>query len=150
MVSPIGDPGAAANDGYPDFTPPPLTPEAERTEKGARNLLTSWARAIEMDEAGQAWAMMGRVGKAKWTEDQFENLFDDLGAVTVDVRGGQMEGAAGSSFYTVPTVITATDKAGKPVRFTGELVLRRVNDVPGATPEQLRWHFESVTLNRAK
>jgi hypothetical protein len=28
----------------------------------------------------------------------------------------------------------------------GDVVLRRVNDVPGATEEQLRWHIESTTL----
>ena len=28
----------------------------------------------------------------------------------------------------------------------GEVVLRRVNDVSGASPEQLRWHIDTTTL----
>ena len=74
-------------------------------------------------------------------------MFADLGKITVAVPTGTMEGAAGSSYYTAPVTITATDKDGRPVRIEGEAVLRRVNDVPGATAAQLRWHFERLTLN---
>lgn len=28
---------------------------------------------------------------------------------------------------------------------TGTVTLRRANDVPGATPEQLRWHADAAT-----
>jgi len=52
-----------------------------------------------------------------------------------------MEGAAGSLFYTVPVNI---DDGARTI--SGEIVLRRANDVPGATREQLRWHVESTTL----
>ena len=58
-----------------------------------------------------------------------------------------MEGAAGSSYYTAPVTVTSSDKDGRPVRIEGEAVLRRVNDVPGATPAQLRWHMDKVTLD---
>jgi len=29
----------------------------------------------------------------------------------------------------------------------GEIVIRRVNDVDGASDEQLRWHIESTTID---
>ena len=135
------------NDGNPDLTPPTLTPEAEKTETGARNVLTSWARAIELQEYDQAWSLMSDADQAKWSKAAFARLFADLDEITVAVPGGTMEGAAGSSYYTVPVTITATDPDGRPVRYEGEMVLRRVNDVPGATPEQLRWHVESTTLD---
>jgi hypothetical protein len=61
-------------------------------------------------------------------------------AAARDDRSGESEGAAGSIYYTAP--VTIIDGAR---RLTGEVVLRRVNDVPGATPEQLRWHIESTT-----
>ena len=38
----------------------------------------------------------------------------------------------------------ASDPA-KPPR-QGEIVLRRANDVPGATPDQLRWTLQSSTF----
>jgi hypothetical protein len=51
------------------------------------------------------------------------------------------EGAAGSIYIMVPLTLTATDRAGKPVRYAGPITLRRVNDVDGASAEQLRWHM---------
>lgn len=131
----------------PNFAPPALTPQAERGVKGARNVLLSFARAIEEKAFGQAWDLLGPAGKAKWNRAGFAALFADLGEITVTIPDGTMEGAAGSSFYTAPVTVTAADKDGRPVRIEGEAVLRRVNDVDGATPAQLRWHFEALTLD---
>ena len=136
-----------ANDGYPDLTPPRLTQEAERGEKGARNLLLSFARAIELREFDQAWAMLGPAGRDKWSRTDFAALFSDLAEITVAMPDGTIEGAAGSLYYTAPVTITSSDREGRPVRIEGSAVLRRVNDVGGATPAQLRWHFETLTLD---
>ena len=135
------------DDGSPDLTPPELTPEAERGVEGARNVLLSFARAIEQKEYGQAWALLSPADKRKWSETQFAALFADLHEAIVAVPTGTMEGAAGSIYYTAPVSVTGTDKDGRPVRIEGEAVLRRVNDVDGATPAQLRWHFEKLTLD---
>lgn len=131
----------------PNLTPPQLTPEAERGEKGARNVLLSFARAIELKEFGQAWALLSPADKAKWSRAAFAKMFADLGMISVAVPAGTMEGAAGSSYYSAPVTITANDKDERPVRIEGEAVLRRVNDVDGATEEQLRWHFETLKLD---
>lgn len=54
------------------------------------------------------------------------------------------EGAAGSLYCTVSyTLTTSANAAANPL--AGELVLKRVNDVDGATPEQLRWTIRSMT-----
>ena len=135
------------NDGYPNLDPAPLTPEAERGETGARNVLLSFARAIELREFDQAWAMLDEADQAKWSKSEWRKLFADLGEITVAVPGGTMEGAAGSSYYTSQATITADDENGRPVRYEGPIVLRRVNDVPGASAEQLRWHIDSVKLD---
>lgn len=58
-----------------------------------------------------------------------------------------MEDAAGSSYQTSDATITAQDPDGRPVRQEGQIALRRVNDVPGATEQQLRWHIDSLTLD---
>jgi hypothetical protein len=146
-VAPVDRNSETASEAAPDLTPPILTPEAERGEKGARNVLLSFARAIELKQFGQAWALLSPADKAKWSRADFATMFADLGKITVAVPTGTMEGAAGSSYYTAPVTITANDKDGRPVRIEGEAVLRRVNDVPGATAVQLRWHFEKVTLD---
>ena len=145
--APPATPTDAANDGYPDLAAALLTPAAERTVKGARNVLLSFARALELKEWDQAWSMLDDQSKAKWPKAQWAKMFADLDKVTVAIPTGTMEGAAGSSYYTAPVTITATDKKGRPIAYTGEAVLRRVNDVPGASQEQLHWHFETLTLD---
>lgn len=56
-----------------------------------------------------------------------------------------VEGAAGSAYCTVSGKLTdAQDPAKPPVE--GTLLLKRVNDVPGATPDQLRWTLRSSTF----
>jgi hypothetical protein len=135
------------NDGQPDLTPAPLTSEAEKGMKGARNIVLAWARAIELREFDQAWAMMSPRDHEKWSKAEFARMFADLGKITVAVPTGETDGAAGSIYYTGAVTITANDAEGRPVRYEGETVLRRVNDVDGATPAQLRWHFDHVTLD---
>jgi hypothetical protein len=69
--------------------------------------------------------------------------------ISVAVPTGTMEGAAGSSYYTAPATITGIRADGSKATLRGDVVLRRVNDVPGATPEQLAWHIEQVNLKPA-
>lgn len=125
---------------------PKLTQDAERGVKGARNVLLSFASAIEQNRYGQAWAMLSPADKQKWSRSEFDAMFADLGKTTVAIPVGTTDGAAGSLYYTAPVTITGYDKEGRPVRIEGEAVLRRVNDVDGATSAQLRWHFETLAL----
>ena len=145
--TPPPPPAPRVNDGKPDLTPATLTPEAERTEKGARNVVLSFARAIELKAFDQAWAMMSDADQAKWSKAEFTRMFTDLSNITVASPTGTIEGAAGSSYYTAPLTITANDTNGRPVAYDGTLVLRRANDVPGASAEDLRWHIYRTTLD---
>jgi hypothetical protein len=52
---------------------------------------------------------------------------------------GQTEGAAGSIYTSVPVVFY-----GDTFRRSAEIILRRVNDVPGSTKAQRRWHIERI------
>lgn len=142
-------PVAGENDGQPDITPAALTGDAAKGEKGARAMLLAWARGIEQREFDQAWALMGDAAKAQLSKAQFNALFHPLQAITVAVPSGSMEGAAGSSYYTAPATVTGTRADGTKTTLKGEVVLRRVNDVPGATPAQLAWHIEQVNLKPA-
>ena len=137
---------AGENDGSPDITPAKLTGESAKGVKGARNVLLAWARGIELREFDQGWAMMGDAAKSQLSRAQFNGRFHPLRNITVAVPTGTMEGAAGSSYYSAPATISGVRADGSVVTMKGEVVLRRVNDVPGATPEQLAWHIEQVDL----
>lgn len=55
------------------------------------------------------------------------------------------EGAAGSLYCTVSGKLSDPGDPTKPP-LEGTLLLKRVNDVPGATPDQLRWTLRSSTF----
>jgi hypothetical protein len=56
-----------------------------------------------------------------------------------------VEGAAGSAYCTVSGKLTDAADPAKALR-EGTLLLKRVNDVPGATADQLRWTLRSSTF----
>ena len=152
LATPTPDPTGEAspaegeNDGAPDITPAKLSGDAAKGEKGARNMLLAWARGIELREFDQAWNLMSETAKSQLSRAQFNDRFHSLRDIAVSIPSGTMEGAAGSSYYTAPTTISGVRSDGSKVTLNGEVVLRRVNDVPGATPEQLAWHIEQVNL----
>ena len=79
--------------------------------------------------------------RAGMSLDQFRTRWSKIENPQFDIAEGTIEGAAGSLYYTAPiTLIDGTR------RVRGEIVLRRANDVPGATAEQLRWHIERLDL----
>ena len=59
---------------------------------------------------------------------------------------GEPEGAAGSIYVTVPAILYGDGKDGQPFRRSADATLRRVNDIPGSTDAQRRWHIERIDL----
>jgi len=139
----IAPPATATTD--PNL-PAPLVPESEKGEKGARNVLLGFARALENEQFDTAFALLGGAARAGQSEADFAAQWSDLRAISVALLDGDVEGGAGSLYYTSQATITAQDQEGRPIRFEGPIVLRRVNDVDGASPEQLRWHLESFNV----
>ena len=76
---------------------------------------------------------------------RLEALFDGYARPAIEFADVRQEGAAGSLYCTVTGALTDAGDPATPPR-QGEIVLRRVNDVPGATPEQLRWTIRSSTF----
>jgi len=70
----------------------------------------------------------------------FAARWDRLRRPLVNIGAGVQEGAAGSLYYSAPVTITDGSR-----RITGTVTIRRVNDVPGASAEQLRWHADATT-----
>ena len=50
---------------------------------------------------------------------------------------------------TVPVVFYGKTKAGGAFRRGADVILRRVNDVPGSTEAQRRWHIQRIELKAA-
>ena len=139
---PEATPAPTATPAGDNLSAPTLVPEAEKGEKGARNILLEWARAIERRDFARADAQWG----AGAADAKSAAQFADYASVTVAFGDGDVEGGAGSLYYEVPLTVTGKRKNGASLTRQGTVALRRVNDVDGATPAQLRWHIMSVTL----
>jgi hypothetical protein len=76
---------------------------------------------------------------------ELEALYDTYAEPRIVVAEVREEGAAGSLYCTVTGALGDNAAPSRPLR-EGEIVLRRANDVPGATAEQLRWNIRSSTF----
>ncbi len=88
-------------------------------------------------DAAKAWTR-----DAQMTPEKLRSEFGGDAGPKIAVGKGDTEGAAGSLYYEAPLVIDFAD--GRPSR-RGTIVLRRVNDVPGASEEQLNWRIERTS-----
>jgi hypothetical protein len=142
-------PSESASAAVRDYTPPRLVPEAEKGEEGARNLLLAWAAAMEDRAFGPAYALFGdfaeRTGQSA---SEYADAFANYRTINVAIGEGSSEGAAGSIYYEVPVTLSGTTSNGGTYLREGTMTLRRVNDVPGATPAELRWHLERLEWDK--
>ena len=116
-------------------------------ERDPKVVLAGWAAAIERRDWAEARRYWGEHGeRSGMSAPDFAAAWDKYRTLEVTVSEGRQEGAAGSLYYAAPVSLKAVRQDGAAVAQAGEVVLRRVNDVPGATSEQLRWHIESTTL----
>ena len=114
--------------------------------KRPEDVLDAFAAAIEARDWRSVRAFWADKGDRSGMDARlFAETWGRLKAPAVVIGEGQQEGAAGSIYYTAPVVITDGDRT-----ITGDVILRRVNNVPGASAEQLRWHIDSTTLNPGK
>lgn len=140
-------PDAASKPGpapVPSATPAPNPAYAAalNARRDPGRVLAAWATAVEARDWASARAFWGDHGQASGLDPKaFALRWGHLVQPRVTVDPGMSEGAAGSVYYTAPVTIIDGSR-----RLTGVVVLRRVNDVPGASAEQLRWHIESTTL----
>ncbi|MGH6706402.1 MAG: hypothetical protein ACREB1_06285 [Sphingomicrobium sp.] len=114
-----------------------------KSGQGAGQVLQRFGGLLEQRrfaEARRLWSDDGRASGL--TEREFIEAYDKYAEVHSEVGApGRMEGAAGSSYVEIPFRLYGTLKTGKPFNLVGPVTLRRVNDVPGSTEEQRRWHI---------
>jgi hypothetical protein len=117
---------------------------ALRERRDPDRLLRFYAAALHARDwaaAAKAWGQASGV-----TATTLKASYNRADAPVLEIDEGDEEGAAGSLYYEAP--VTLRFGTGLPER--GSLVLRRVNDVDGATAEQLRWHIERSTIGQGQ
>lgn len=139
-----GEPGGLPDDKAP-LPEAPFTPESPQA---AADLVQRYAALLEARKFDEAYASWGNGGNASgMSAADFARSFDKYSEVHAQVGGpSAAEGAAGSVYVTVPLQLYGRLKAGGTFNLIGRVTLRRVNDVPGATPSQLKWHIEQSDL----
>ena len=149
---------AALNDAPPSKAPPAPTPQARtplaepegpidpKSAEAAGQIVQSYGALIEQKRWVEASALWGDASNAsRFRSDlaQFADVHLEIGDL------GEMEGAAGSSYVTMPVTFYGQLKEGQPSRRSADVILRRVNDVPGSTDAQRRWHIERIEWKAA-
>ena len=139
-------------------TPAPAAPtndlpgDARSAETAAAaDVLQRYYAALQARDFKTAYALWSDHGQAsKQTFEAFQAGFAATRATRVELETpGDVEGAAGSLYVSIPVQVYAELNDGQRQHFSGNYVLRRVNDVAGSSAEQRTWHIASATL-RAK
>lgn len=136
LLAALALPGVAAAQSY------------QSSPAAARAVVARYYAAIDRGDYRSAYLLWDRGRQASGTSlAAFTRGF--ARTAHTGVRTGaptDAEGAAGSSFITVPVQVDAVLKNGARQHYAGSYTLRRVNDIDGATPTQRRWHIASASL----
>lgn len=137
----------------PETGPDARTPLAEpqgpidpKSAEAAGQVVQHYGALIEQKRWAEANALWGDSADAsKFAAElaQYPEVHLEIG------NPGGMEGAAGSIYVTVPAIFYGDRKDGQPFRRSADIILRRVNDVPGSSEEQRRWHIERIDWRAA-
>jgi hypothetical protein len=131
--------------GFPDDrTPLSEAPFTPTSAQGAADVMQHYYALIGQKRYAEALRLWGPAGQSA---SAFEASFGDK----LEYHGlvgspGEIEGAAGSLFVTVPVQVYGRLRDGRELHQLGKATLRRVNDVPGSTAEQRTWHIERIDL----
>lgn len=141
-----GEPG-----GLPDDRTPLEEPKGAidpKSAEGAGQVMQLFGGLLEQRKFADAYQLWSDRGRASgMTEAQFVAAYAKYAAIHSEVgRPGESEGAAGSIYIDVPFRLYGKTTSGGPFNMVGMVTLRRVNDVPGSTEEQRRWHISKSDL----
>jgi hypothetical protein len=148
-LPPVGPPAPGTPGGLPDDrTPISEARFAETSAQGAANVVQQYFALIEQRRYAEARRLWREDGGASGVDAtafaasfaRFSEYHGQIGAP------GEIEGACGSLYVEVPVVAYGRLRGGAEYHSRGTITLRRVNDVPGSTPAQRRWHIASSDL----
>ena len=121
----------------------PNGPIDPKSAEAAGQIVQSYGALIEQKRWAEANALWGDSVLAA----TFEAQLAQFATVHLEIGSpGEPEGAAGSVYVTMPVIFYGDQTDGQPFRRSAEVILRRVNDVPGSTEDQRRWHIERIDL----
>lgn len=124
--------------------PEPQGPIDPKSVEAAGQVVQSYGALIEQKRWPEANKLWGDAGQAAKFQSQLVNYSE----VHLEIGNlGEPEGAAGSIFVTMPVIFYGDQADGQPFRRSAEVILRRVNDVPGSSAAQRRWHIERIDLS---
>jgi hypothetical protein len=152
--SPAANPSLNASPAIASSPTQPASPTQTTVDpaspQAAIQIIRDYYTAIAIRDYQRAYSYWDRNGAASQQSfEQFRQGFADTASIAVDVgQPRNPNGAAGSSYIEIPVTVTAVTQKGAPQRFRGSYVLRRVNDVPGSTAEQRRWHLYSANITQ--
>jgi hypothetical protein len=142
-----------ANEPQPAIPPPATGPDAKtrlaepkgaidpKSVEAAGQVVQHYAALIEQKRFAEAAKLWGSADSAS----QFESQLRGNAETHVEIgKPGDSEGAAGSIYVTEPVTFYGKDKGGAAFRRAADVILRRVNDVPGSTEAQRRWHIDQI------
>lgn len=119
-----------------------------KSAQGAGLVLQRYAGMLEQHQFADArmlWSDNGRASNQ--TEKEFVESWSRYGQIHSEIGApGDLEGAAGSVYVSIPLRLYGTMANGKPFNMIGSVALRRVNDVDGSTEAQRQWHIASVDM----
>ena len=139
---PAPEPSEAGATLTPGPVPPQVADLPALASKDCREVVEFYLEAL----GGREWTKAALV----WDDPvvdaaRLEAVFGGYKELQLAWTEPSVEGAAGSLYCTVGGKLAdAQDPAKPPVE--GTLELKRINDVPGATPDQLRWTLRSSTF----
>ncbi|MDF5725851.1 MAG: hypothetical protein PUP91_36485 [Rhizonema sp. PD37] len=123
-----------------------IAASVQPSESDAVQVIRDYYSAINRRDYKQAYSILS--GATHQSFEQFKQGFANTKSTTVKIgKPGDINGAAGSLYIEIPVNVTATTKNGTRQSFRGNYVLRRVNNVPGSTAEQRRWHIYSAKIS---
>jgi hypothetical protein len=148
-TSPVAVPAPGSAGGLPDDRTPLPEPKGAidpKSAEAAGQAVQHYGALIEQKRWVESWKLWSDVRAAR----QFDRNWRNDSEVHMEIGGpGDMEGAAGSSYVTVPVVFYGKKTDGGGFRKKAAVILRRVNDVPGSTEAQRRWHIERIDFGSA-
>lgn len=145
LPAPSAPPAVANNsaEAQPQAPAQPQTkPAADpKSSEAAVALVSGFADLLNAGKFNEAYMLLGPNAPPRSDFDRQFSRYSHL-QVTVGKPGNQ-EGAAGSIYLSIPLSVSG-DLDGKHSTRSATAILRRVNDVPGSTEAQRRWHIERI------
>ena len=155
---PGNEAGAVANEVGPRVPAPATGPDARtplapvkpaidpKSVEAAGQVVQHYAALIEQGR----WTASRELWSSADAAKAFELNFRTYADVHVEIGDlGEAEGAAGSIYVTEPVTFHGKKNGGGEYRRAAKVLLRRVNDVPGSTESQRRWHIERIDWGAA-